>query len=214
MVVTPNTRNSLIARLSDISDHEAWREFANLYEPFIYRQGRRFGLQDADARELVQEVLIAVSKAVRNFEVSPERGRFSTWLYAVGRNVCLRYLSRIRAQELSGHDTQVAALLDAVPTSADGHASSELSLELQRHIFVAMSQQTRSEFHPNTWAAFWQTAVENYSIQSVADGLKMSVGSVYVARSRVMARLKQRVQEVAFEDAEEVKQLLKSLESV
>lgn len=213
MVVTPNTRNSLIARLSDISDHEAWREFASLYEPFIYRQGRRFGLQDADARELVQEVLIAVSKAVRNFEVSPERGRFSTWLYAVGRNVCLRYLSRLREQELSGHDTKVTALLDAIPSS-DGQESDELSLELQRHIFVAMSQQTRAEFHPNTWAAFWQTAVENYSIQSVAEGLKMSIGAVYVARSRVMARLKERVQEVTVEDAEEIKQLLKSMESV
>ena len=84
MTLPPDTRNSLIARLVDIGDHEAWREFAELYDPFIYRQARRLGLQHADARELVQEVLISVSKAIRKFEIDPARGRFRTWLYAVG----------------------------------------------------------------------------------------------------------------------------------
>ncbi|MEQ1825874.1 MAG: sigma-70 family RNA polymerase sigma factor [Pirellula sp.] len=212
MSIAPNTRNSLIARLSDITDHDAWREFAALYDPFIYRQARRYGLQHADARESVQEILIAVSKAVRKFEVSPDRGRFRTWLYAVGRNVCLRYLSRLRSRELSGENTEVTALLAAVP-SPDSLESQEISLELQRHIFISMSQQIRSEFHSNTWMAFWQTAVENHSVQVVANGLKMSVGSVYVARSRVMARLKQRIQEVVLEDELEVIELLKKLET-
>ena len=182
-----------------------------MYDPFIYRQARRYGLQHADARESVQEVLIAVSKAVRKFEVSPDRGRFRTWLYAVGRNVCLRYLSRLRSRELSGENTELTAMLAAVP-SPESLGSPELGIELQRHIFISMSQQIRSEFQSNTWTAFWQTAVENHSIQVVADGLKMSVGSVYVARSRVMARLKQRVQEVMFEDETGVIELLKKME--
>lgn len=211
MTVAPNTRNSLIARLSDITDHDAWREFATLYDPFIYRQARRYGLQHADARETVQEILIAVSKAVCKFEVSPDRGRFRTWLYAVGRNVCLQYLSRLRSRERSGENTELAALLAAVP-SPDPLESRELELELQRHMFVAISQQIRSEFQPKTWTAFWQTAVENHSVQVVADGLTMSVGSVYVARSRVMARLKQRVQDAMLEDEVEVIELLKKME--
>ena len=211
MTVAPNTRNSLIARLSDITDHDAWRQFANLYDPFIYRQARRYGMQHADARETVQEILIAVSKAVCHFEVSPDRGRFRTWLYAVGRNVCLRYLSRLRSREKSGENTEITALLAAVP-SRDSLDAQELGLELQRHIFVAISQQIRSEFQPKTWAAFWQTAVENHSIQVAAHGLKMSVGSVYVSRSRVMARLKQRVQEVMLDDDLEVIELLKKME--
>lgn len=212
MIGTPNTRISLIARLSDISDHEAWREFAALYEPFIYRQGRRFGLQPADARELVQEVLIAVSKAVRNFEVAPDRGRFRTWLYAVGRNVCLRYLAKLRSRELSGQNSELTALLAELP-NRESTDTGELNVELQRHFFLAMSRQARSEFQPNTWAAFWQTAVENHSIQSVAEGLKLSVGAVYVARSRVMARLKELIQEVSLEDTDEVRKLLCRLES-
>ena len=212
MIGTPNTRISLIARLSDISDHEAWREFAALYEPFIYRQGRRFGLQPADARELVQEVLIAVSKAVRNFEVAPDRGRFRTWLYAVGRNVCLRYLAKLRSRELSGQNSELTALLAELP-NRESTDTGELNVELQRHFFLAMSRQARHEFQPNTWAAFWQTAVENHSIQSVAEGLKLSVGAVYVARSRVMARLKELIQEVSLEDTDEVRKLLCRLES-
>ncbi len=212
MIGTPNTRISLIARLSDISDHEAWREFAALYEPFIYRQGRRFGLQPADARELVQEVLIAVSKAVRNFEVAPDRGRFRTWLYAVGRNVCLRYLAKLRSRELSGQNSELTALLAELP-NRESVDTGELNVELQRYFFLAMSRQARHEFQPNTWAAFWQTAVENHSIQSVAESLKLSVGAVYVARSRVMARLKELIQEVSLEDTDEVRKLLWRLES-
>jgi DNA-directed RNA polymerase specialized sigma24 family protein len=103
-------------------------------------------------------------------------------------------------------------LLAAVP-SPDSLDSQALGLELQRHIFVSMAQQIRSEFQPNTWSAFWQTAVENHSVQIVADGLKMSVGSVYVARSRVMARLKQSVQEVMLEDELEVIELLKKMDT-
>ncbi len=156
--------------------------------------------------------LIAVSKAVCKFEVSPDRGRFRTWLYAVGRNVCLRYLSRLRSRELSGENTELTAMLAAVP-SRDSLESQEIRLELQRHMFISMSQQLRDEFHANTWAAFWQTAVENHSVQTVANGLKMSVGSVYVARSRVMARLKQRVQDVMLEDELEVIELLRKLET-
>jgi RNA polymerase sigma factor (sigma-70 family) len=169
MIGTPITRISLIARLSDISDHEAWREFAALYEPFIYRQGRRFGLQPADARELVQEVLIAVSKAVRNFEVAPDRGRFRTWLYAVGRNVCLRYLAKLRSQELSGQNSALTAMLAEIPNREPADTG-ELNVELQRHFFLAMSRQARKEFQPNTWAAFWQTAVENHSIPRSLSG--------------------------------------------
>lgn len=212
MASTPNTRISLIARLSDISDREAWQEFAELYEPFIFRQGRNFGLQPTDARELVQEVLIAVSKAVQKFEVSSDRGRFRTWLYAVGRNICLRYLARLRSQELSGQDSAVTALLAELPDRKSVELP-ELTVELQRHCFLQLSRQVRREFQPQTWAAFWQTAVENHSVQSVADGLKMSVGAVYVARSRVMARLKQRIQDVSLDDTDEVRKLLVRLEA-
>ncbi len=202
MSIAPETRSSLIARLADMGDNDAWREFASLYEPFIYRQARRFGLQHADARELVQEVLVAVSTAVTRFTIDKQRGRFRTWLYAVGRNICLQYLSKLRACERGSGDSKVRAAILATPDPSS-IPSRELTLDLKRHAFLWVAHEVRSEFQPNTWRAFWQTAVENHSIQSTATDLGMSVGAVYIARSRVMARLRQRVQEVTLDGVPE-----------
>jgi len=202
MAIAPDTRSSLIARLADLGDKDAWHEFALLYDPFIYQQGRRFGLQHADARELVQDVLVAVSKAVSRFTVDKERGRFRTWLYAIGRNICLQHLSRLRGKELASGGSQVMAAILATPDPSS-IATRELSLEFKRHAFLWVAQEVRSEFRANTWRAFWSTAVENHSVQATAADLDMSVGSVYIARSRVMARLRQRVQDVTLDGVPE-----------
>ncbi len=206
MTLPPDTRNSLIARLVDIGDHEAWREFAELYDPFIYRQARRLGLQHADARELVQEVLISVSKAIRKFEIDPARGRFRTWLYAVGRNVSLQYLAKLKSRERATGDSDVMTALASAP-AADPNESSEMRLELCRHVFIWVAQRIRHEFQTKSWMAFWQTAVENHSVQIVAQNLGMSVGSVYIARSRVMARLRERAQEITLDDLPEAMEI-------
>jgi RNA polymerase sigma-70 factor, ECF subfamily len=73
MTPTPTTRASLLFRLRDSQDHEAWVEFVEIYEPIIYRQLRNCGLQDADARELMQEFLIAVNKRIEHWELAKER---------------------------------------------------------------------------------------------------------------------------------------------
>ncbi|HJN10208.1 MAG TPA: sigma-70 family RNA polymerase sigma factor [Pirellulaceae bacterium] len=207
MSIAPDTRSSLIARLADMGDNDAWREFASLYEPFIYRQARQFGLQHADARELVQEVLVAVSTAVTRFTIDKHRGRFRTWLYAVGRNICLQYLSKLRACERGSGDSQIRAAISATPDPSS-IPPRELTLELRRHAFLWVAHEVRAEFQSNTWRAFWRTAVENHSIQNTATDLQMSVGSVYIARSRVMARLRQRVQEVTLDGVPEALDIL------
>ena len=75
MTLTPTTRASLLLRLRDSQDHEAWVEFVSLYEPVIYRLLRRHGLQDADAREVMQELFLAVSRSIDRWDPAKE-----TWL--------------------------------------------------------------------------------------------------------------------------------------
>ncbi len=214
MPVPPDTRSSLIARLANVGDDDVWREFASLYEPFIYRQARRYGLQDADARELVQEVLIAVSKALNRFTPDKKRGRFRTWLYAVGRNTSFRYLDRIRPADRASGDSRIRAAIADIPDPRSIEPR-EFDGELKRHAFLWVARDVRGEFEPKTWRAFWDTAVENHSIRNTASALRMSVGAVYIARSRVMARLKTRIQEITLDgipDALEVLELTASEE--
>ena len=95
----PETRASLILRLPRTEDAEAWREFVAIYEPFVYRFARRSGFQEADARELVQNVLLAVVKAVGRWQADPERARFRTWLFTIARNQFLDLIAKKRRRQ-------------------------------------------------------------------------------------------------------------------
>ena len=92
MTRTPSTRGSLLLRLRDPQDHEAWVEFVSLYEPVAYRLLRRHGLQDADAREVMQELFIAVSRSIDRWDPAKERGSFRGWLHRVARNLVINWL--------------------------------------------------------------------------------------------------------------------------
>ena len=83
MTESPVTRASLLLRLRDPRDVEAWGEFVEVYGPLVYDYGRRHGLQDADAADLTQEVLRAVAWSAGEFRYDPSRGMFRSWLFTV-----------------------------------------------------------------------------------------------------------------------------------
>src|SRR6516165_3933455 len=88
------TRPSLLRRIRDPGDTEAWQTFVDVYGPLIYRHGRGRGLQDADAADVTQEVLFQVSRSIQTFEYRPEQGRFRDWLGTVTENKIRTFLTR------------------------------------------------------------------------------------------------------------------------
>jgi RNA polymerase sigma factor (sigma-70 family) len=183
----PDTRNSLIVRLPDSGDAEAWEQFAAIYEPLVYRLARGKGFQDADAKEISQEVMVSVAGAVERWRPDPEKGRFRDWLFRIARNLMIKYLTRRKHRPLGTGDSQFQKLLER-EGEIDPNLSRELDREYEREMFQWASAQVRQQVSEKTWNAFWLTSVEGRAIAEVARDLKMTQGAVYIARSRVIGR--------------------------
>ena len=185
----PETRKSLILRLRRQDDVEAWEEFVAIYEPMMVRMGRRRGMQDADIQEIIQHVLISVASAIVRWSPDAE-GRFRSWLTRIFRNQMIDQFRRD-----ARHAAAVVPDFSAVPgRCADEGVAAEIQQEYRRQLFRKVAAEVRPHVQESTWQAFWQTAVEGACPADVAQQLELSVGSVYAARSRVMARIKTLVQ--------------------
>jgi len=191
MSAAPETRQSLLIRLRDRADSEAWQEFTEIYQPLIFRLAAQRGLQHADAEDLVQQVLSAVAWAIDRWEADPARAKFRTWLSRIASNAIVNVLTRGRADRGTG-DSHYQEILAAQPATS-GPASDLLRVEHRREVFRWAARQIQHEFQTDTWDAFWLTAVEGREVAQVARELRRSEGAVYAARSRVMRRLRDKV---------------------
>ena len=200
MAEPPLTRVTLLARIKDGSDTDAWTEFVRLYGPVVYRFARNRGLQDADAADLMQDVLRSVARNAHRMEYDPKRGTFRGWLYTVTRNKIYNFLSSQRNRPRGTGDADAQERLDSTPAREEEGPDADWEKEYQRGLSARAMEIVKSEFQPNTWSAFWQTAVEGRAAAEVGVGLKMSPGAVYVAKSRVLARLRDEVQKMMAEE--------------
>jgi len=190
---SPETRVSLILRLPNASDADAWNEFVAIYRPVVFSLARRGGLQQADAEELTQEVLLAVASSVSRWQPDEQRGRFRTWLARITHNLLVNFLiqRRRRGWKCGGSDLREWLYQQADPTAV---AEAEMVRnEYRRGLFWASSKRVRQQVQESTWQAFYRTAVLGQPASEVAESLKQPVAAIYVSRSRVLARLKKEV---------------------
>jgi RNA polymerase sigma-70 factor (ECF subfamily) len=191
MAEFPPTRASLLARLRDPRDAAAWGEFVDLYAPLVYGYARRQGLQDADAADLCQDVLAAVAGAVSRLEYDPARGSFRGWLFTVVRRRLSNWRRARRSRARAGDDAQAQRLLEE--HTAPAAAEADWEAEWQRRLFAWACGQVRRDVADATWQAFWRTYIDGQPSKQVAAELGLSVAAVYLARSRVLARLRELV---------------------
>jgi RNA polymerase sigma-70 factor (ECF subfamily) len=191
---SPVTRPSLLARLRDRRDSSAWDQFVDIYAPLVFAYGRRHRLQDADASDLVQEVLRAVAAASGGFTYDPARGSFRGWLLTVTRNELRRLVRRGSRQPAGAGGT------DALLRMAEHPDDDTWERCHRERLFSWAAGRVRGTFRAATWDAFWKTAVENRPAEAVARELGLSVGAVYIARSRVLARIRSEIAAVEGDD--------------
>lgn len=191
----PETRSSLLLRLKSEGDEEAWETFVEIYRPLVYRLARQRGFQEADADELSQEAMVAVAGAIERWAPRVGRGSFRRWLFRIARNMMINAFQRTRPGQRGIGGTTFRVLVEQQPDATEEERA-WFADEYRQEVFRWASERVRHEFRDSTWEAFWRTSVKGEGIKDAAEELGISVGAVYAARSRVMARLKREVAEI------------------
>ena len=187
----PDTRSTLIAQVRSPENREAWAQFVMLYRPVIYRMARKRGMQDADAQDLAQAVLIRVLGAIDRWEKTEPSIGFRHWLSRVAKNAILTALAKTSKDAVVG-GTDVQDLLNKQP-DIDPDIEREFALEFLREKYHRAAATVQTDVDAVTWRAFELSVVEGRPCNEVAELLGKPMGTIYAARSRVMRRLRDQV---------------------
>jgi RNA polymerase sigma-70 factor (ECF subfamily) len=178
------TSVSLLDQLRQPTGQESWSRFVKLYTPLLFFWARKLGLRDADAAELVQEIFVVLVQKLPAFEYERQKG-FRNWLRTVLLNKWRNSLRKKANARLAGGEIDLAEVAD----SAEEDVLAET--EYRQHLMSHAMELMRSEFPLKTWKACWEHVVMDRPAAEVAAELGIVVGAVYVAKSRVLARLRQ-----------------------
>jgi RNA polymerase sigma-70 factor (ECF subfamily) len=178
------THPSLLLRVRNPRDSQAWEEFVGVYGPLIFGYCRLRRLQDSDASDVAQEVLARLAKSLWQFEYQPDRGRFRDWLGKIVHRELLRHGGRRRPEVIyTGDDLSDKTVADDSSWSDHFHA----------RLLQAALQRIQGEFAQETWEAFTLAWIENMPAANVASKLGIGIQKVYVSQSRVLKRLRAEV---------------------
>jgi RNA polymerase sigma-70 factor (ECF subfamily) len=193
MAHMPDTRDSLIVQVQNPANRDAWEQFTAIYRPVVYRLARTRGLQDADADDLAQQVLLAVSRAIPDWKRTDAQSQFRHWLRRIAKNAILNALTRGPKEPAVG-GSGFMNLLNGVPQPGD--IETQIELEYQRQVYRQAAETVRSAVHEQTWRIFVMTIIEGNATESVAKQMRTTIGNVHAIRSRVMRRLQSVVKEI------------------
>lgn len=199
MTESPSTRATLVLRLRDREDVEAWSDFLRDYGPMLYRFVRSRGLQDADASDLVQDVLRSVGSAIGRLDYQKEKGGFRAWLFTITRNKLATFFEKQKRLGPTGNDTRQFEMLSQAADQRS-ELDDQWDLEHQRRLAGKAMRTIQPNTEEKTWSAFEMTAIDGLSAAEAGQTLSMSPGAVYVARSRVTAKLRSEIERLVAEE--------------
>lgn len=182
------TSASLLERIRHDPAAEQWQTLVELYDPLIRGWLKRQSVLASDADDLVQDVLTIVARRLKDFEHNSRPGAFRTWLRTITIN-CVRDFWRSRKRENAG-GAEVQNLLDQLADPNSG-LTQAWDLEHDRFVTQQLLARLRSEFEPATWRAFERVALDGATAAEVAKELNLTTNAVFIAKSRILARLRQ-----------------------
>jgi RNA polymerase sigma-70 factor (ECF subfamily) len=176
---------SLLQRLRQPDEKQAWDRFVELYTPLLLYWARRLGLQEPDAADLVQEVLTLLVRKLPEFSYDPQRS-FRGWLRQVTLNKWREKQRRAAAVREQGTPPDDLAGPDSVEAGWED--------EYRQYLVRRALELMQREFQPTTWKACWEMVVSGRPAAEVAAELNLSAGAVRAAKFRVLARLRQELE--------------------
>jgi RNA polymerase sigma factor (sigma-70 family) len=191
----PTTRVSLLTRLKkDPSNHGDWDEFVDRYGPHIYRWCRQWNLQDADAEDVTQNILVKLSQNLRAFNYDPSLS-FRGWLKTVAHHAWRDFEdTRRRVRAGAGDDCYAQDRMLTLEAREDLVHKLEKAFDLE--LLEMAKERVRQRVAHHTWEAFRLTALEGVPVAEVAVRVQMQVAMVYVAKSKVQKMLKEEVEKL------------------
>ncbi|HEY7428636.1 MAG TPA: sigma-70 family RNA polymerase sigma factor [Gemmataceae bacterium] len=183
------TSATLLERLRDRSDAEAWQRLVELYTPLLSGWLRRHALQAADVDDVVQEVLAVVAREAPHFRHSGRTGAFRHWLRTILANRLREFWRARHTQPMASGDSNLAEMLDQLEDPGSG-ISRLWDQEHDQHVARRLLAMIEPQFTPSTWQAFRRVVLEGARPDAVAAELGLTINAVFIAKSRVLQRLR------------------------
>ncbi len=194
---TFTTSPTLLFRVRDLNDRDAWNDFVERYTPKIYGWCKRQGLQDSDASDVTQEVLGKLVKSMKNFHYDPSQGSFRGWLKTITMNAIRDFAKTLMKPGRGSGDTVTHARLAALQAP---EVLQELADVIQeeggREMLREAEGRCKLRVKPHTWEAYHLTVREEKKAVEVADELGIAVADVYVAKSRMIKMVQKELEAI------------------
>lgn len=186
------TSLSLLARLKgDKGSGPGWDEFVQRYQPRILSWCRRWGLQESDALDVSQNVMLQLAKQMHTFEYKPG-GRFRAWLKTIARRAWYDYTLRRKKAEFQAPESDMWRKLDNADAEQD--LLTALEEECNRELLQVAMGVVQTRVKDKTWQAFKMTELDGQSADEVAQQLEIARAHVYVAKGRIQKMIVSEVQ--------------------
>lgn len=193
--VPDRTSSSLLER-ARLRDHAAWERLVSLYTPLVYRWCRKWGLQSQDAENVGQEVFLAVSRKLEDFRRDRPHDTFRGWLWRISRNRFLDHVRSNRPDRVGVGGSDARARIEQLERETESDTAESELLEERAILCQRAVELIRGEFSEQDWQAFDESVVNGRRPADVAADQSRSVNTIYLARSRILRRLREEFAEV------------------